>query len=268
MSNMREKAREIKAAGEAERGNFEPHGVPKRVYSYWLENSVSNKADAIGSGQRRENFCHFWRVVAIWAPLLWLGLEVVFTKTFAVVLGLASLVALVWLLTVSPTVLIGLGLILTAVAAVAAVFGLFYLIDQYYPESWIPATKKVLTGLLIVAIAAGLIGLLVAAVIDFGWIVLAYIAGFIAGTVALIFGVATLSTFIEGRRALARKKHSDYLDSLSYEEYLAYREQKNAPREPGKISKFFSGVGDFLVLAAQVVRVKKWKICPMVDIND
>ena len=37
-------------------------------------------------------------------------------------------------------------------------------------------------------------------------------------------------------------------------------------KEPGRLKKFFAGLGDFFVLAANVVRVKKWKICPLVEV--
>jgi hypothetical protein len=34
------------------------------------------------------------------------------------------------------------------------------------------------------------------------------------------------------------------------------------------MAKIFSGIGDLVVLLAQVVRVKKWGICPLVEIDD
>src|SRR4051812_11756485 len=77
MSNLRTRASEIKAAGEAERGNFEPTGAPKRLYQYWLSHSTTSRADKVRTGLQRENFCHFWRVVAIWAPLMFLRRGVV-----------------------------------------------------------------------------------------------------------------------------------------------------------------------------------------------
>jgi hypothetical protein len=43
---------------------------------------------------------------------------------------------------------------------------------------------------------------------------------------------------------------------------------RRAKRAPGRIAKFFKGAGDFCHLIFQVVRVKKWKICPFVEIPD
>ena len=71
MSNFRTKARDIKQAAEAERGNFQPTGAPLRLYNYWLERTNSKRGIAVRLGVSRENFCHFWRVVAIWAPFMW-----------------------------------------------------------------------------------------------------------------------------------------------------------------------------------------------------
>ena len=35
MSKFRERAAEVKAAGEEARGDFTPNGVPKRMYQWW-----------------------------------------------------------------------------------------------------------------------------------------------------------------------------------------------------------------------------------------
>lgn len=53
-----------------------------RVYAWW-----SSKT---GKQPVRENFCHYWRVVAIWAPLRWLA------KPVAVLLLAALFVAVAW----------------------------------------------------------------------------------------------------------------------------------------------------------------------------
>lgn len=45
-----------------------------RVYRYWLDNGRSGFRWACG--QRRENLCHYVRVVLLWAPLAWLAFAV------------------------------------------------------------------------------------------------------------------------------------------------------------------------------------------------
>lgn len=265
MTNFRERAREIKAAGEAERGNFEPTGAPKRLYNYWLNESDSKRANAIRRGSRRENFCHFWRVVAIWAPLMGIRRNVIETKAFAVVSALVALLALYKVLTVTGSlvlVLVVTGIVL-AVAAVGV--GIGFLIDRFWNKDWNDTAGKIALGTWVLIVAGWFTFLLISAVIDFGWIVFAYIGAILAGIALLVFVLATVSEFISGKRALAKKAEEERLAKMTWEEIDEYL--RPTPREPGKIAKFFSGLGDFLILASQIVRVKKWKICPMVDIQ-
>jgi len=275
MSNFRAKASEIKAAGVAERGNFEPSGVPLRMYNYWLHKSNSDRAEAILDGRRRENFCHFWRVVAIWAPLMFLVHKI---EDFASTrVGQATLVGLVVLALVLGgflshgflSLLIGLG-IGTAVGLtlVGIGFGIHYLIKRYWNSDWNEPVGTALGIAFFVVWGAVMLTMLVVGIIQEGWIILVFVLGALAGVALIAFGASALADYISGRRKLKCDAENERVAKMTDEEYVSYREAQLKTREPGKVAKFFSGVGDFLVLAFQVVRVKKWKICPMVSIND
>lgn len=277
MNNLREKAREIKAAGEAERGNFTPTGAPKRLYRYWLDNSQSRKANAIICGSRRENFCHFWRVVVIWAPLLALGSGIaraINNKTGKVILGLAILTAFVlavtstggWM-TVLVSIGVAIGIVIAVLAVVFAGLGIKALYRKYWNKAWNQTAEKVFAFGAAGVLIGTLTSLLILAVSGFGWISLVVIAGILLAIAGIVYGIATLAEFISGKRALAKAERERIVN-----EWINSGEDTPYPfapvtREPGRLSKFFSGIADFLILASQIVRVKKWKICPMVEID-
>lgn len=265
MSNLRSKAQEIRAAGEAERGNFTPHGVPKRMYQYWLANTNSVNGNRIRSGRRKENFCHFWRVVAIWAPLMFLadkGEKFVTSKAGIVSIALALLATLFFVVTSTigwMDFLVGLGV---GIAVVAGVMGLIV------GGTWLHDNKpKVLERIFIGLVGVGVLGLLTALVLDFGFIALAVVAGVIAGVAAFIFGVVMIGEWVSGVRAVAAEKREAEFDADDDHEAYQAPERKPLPAWLQVIGNFFKGVGDFLVLSAQIVRVKKWKICPIVEVD-
>lgn len=275
MTDFKNKASEIKAAGVAERGNFTPSGVPLRIYNYWLDNSASTKAFDIKHGNRRENFCHFWRVVAIWAGLLWLGRGVVkafSNKTFNIVLGVVIIAALATVLTVTHTwlaALVGVGIATGFVAVVAGVgISIAIVQEKFWNPRWNDMASKIFFGVMIAIAAGSVIAMLVFATIDAGWIVPIIVASIIALAALLIFGGSKWSEYLAGKRALERKKHQEMLHNMTDEEYYAWRAEQSKAPEPSKFALFFIGVGDFLILIFQVVRVKKWKICPLVEVGD
>lgn len=264
---LRDKAAEIKAAGEAERGNFEPHGAPLRVYNYWLNNSESTKAELIKAGHRRENFCHFWRVVVIWAPLLRviLSLEKFGESKFGkVVMGLVVVASIFVLFTTTGALHILLEALGVTLAVSAVVTGLMFLHAQFWNSEW---NDTVSVALMYATGAIGVIALfalLVLGYLDFGFMFFVWLLGGLAAVAGTTFLGYSLAEFISGRRAIANER-------VRAERYAFLEEHGNfpedEPREPGMVSKFFTALADFLILSAQIVRVKKWKICPMVDIN-
>lgn len=250
--SLRDKAREVRERGVQERGNFEPHGVPLKMYKYWLDNSSSKKRNRIFFKEERENFCHFWRVVMFWAPMVYVKQK--FLDFMETSLGLASVAlllvsALIFAMATSETFLVAVGIIAAAAAAIAAVVGLLFLIDKFWPKSWRRNTEKAFLGLLAVSTAGVVIFALTMATIDIGWIFWAYVAGALIGCTGILLGALFLGDFISGKRALAKER------------------TVAEPGTAGKSGGFFKGVGDFIVLVAQIVRVKKWKICPFVEVK-
>lgn len=311
MSNLREKARAVKAAGEAERGNFNPTGAPKRMYDYWLDRTDSKRGVDIRLGLRKENFCHFWRVVAIWGPLMWLGKAINRNMNkIALVLGLAATIAFVIaLFTVADFWVMVLGIIGVAIVIGLLTGGFIAGISSTMTRSerirnnWMVEKKTIaffgvvgfpgfIVGYLLLWIvrgaaavvvepvrnhpkAAAITGLtlLLAAAFGASFLIeglmgMAVFALVLAGAVAVvalgIFVAMVLSDYVSGKRALAEQQRELY-----YETHGEY--PKPPVREPSaldrKMSGFFRGLGDFIVLIAQVVRVNKWKICPTVEID-
>lgn len=271
MSNFRNKAREIKAAGEAERGNFTPSGVPKRMYQYWLRNTTSVHGRRVRDGRRKENFCHFWRVVAIWAPLMFLkgkAESFVTSKTGAVIMVASALAAIFFVVTSTIGLvdfLIGIGLALALISAgVGLIVGLTWLKDN---------RPKVLEHLLFAILILGALGFLTALVVDFGFIALAWVAAAIGALALAFFILMKISEWIAGRRAIAREK-ARVAEEEAWTRFFNDEgpdpskrpEPKPLPAWMQAVGNFLTGIGDFVVLIGQVVRVNKWKICPMVEI--
>lgn len=311
MTIFRSKASEVIARGEAERGNFEPTGVPKRMYQYWLAGTQSSHGKAVRKGRRKENFCHFWRVVVVWAPLMFLKqkAEGFVTSKFGAITSVVLLIAaIVTLSVVFQSFAIVVGIIIASILAVASTLcGLFSAISLGAYDSdeerlaashltkrealWmmIPGFP---VGLPLLAIIKGarafcnrwghraneiLVGLF-AALIVFVFVSLAVLEGFLyvllllGITAAVLFGggvlayiASKIADYIVGRRAEQREKDAEaYREMLDSDEPVFF---DTTPKSPGRISKFFTGLADFLILTFQIVRVKKWKICPTVEIK-
>jgi len=306
--SFRDKAAAVKAEGVAERGNFTPHGVPLRVYNYWLENSRSNRALDIRLGERKENFCHFWRVVALWAPLRWLKnkanafIEHPATGPALLVLFLAGLVAACIMF---GSVLNVLGVIAATAVAIALIAaglagGVTLAMGEERAREYDMPERNAAIVCSVLGLPTAIVGFLLAKGvilynrhlseysmnIMLGLVVLAIVAFYVAigvsegwaallmaslGTVVVI-GVAAgmiwlgvlLSDYLSGKRKIAERQR--------YEARSAYYDEHGewpAPpkREPGRIANFFRGLGDFIILLAQVIRVNKWKICPLVEVD-
>lgn len=299
--SLREKAQEVKAAGVAERGNFTPDGAPKRMYQYWLWKSNSRKAKDIRYGDRKENFCHFWRVVALWAPLLWtwkkveaagnyilatFGVLAVATLVVACILSTNVLVTVLWVLAIGVGIGLGtLGIVsgisaaltederdeadlMTSPKAITIGFLLglptallsFAIVKgvKFYNRNLTDYNKPIGISTAVLAVA----GLLTLIGLSGGLVTLLWVVGTFAGLVAVVAGVIIAGTFlsdyISGKRAVAREATNAY---------VAEHGEYPPEAEPGLVSRFFHGLGDFLILIGQVVRVKKWKICPIVEVK-
>lgn len=225
---FKDKADDIVTKGKMRRGQFnpEPDSAHLKAYKWWVENS------RFGEKPKQENFCHYWRVVLIWTPLLWLCDQ--------------------------------------AISALEWVLGKFPKREANYDKkpSFFRRHKSAIDSIMMyVAVAWFLVLIaiiLVVAAIEFwknpagGLLVL----GIIVGVIALVSG----GVFITGRIMERSKiRREEFLDGkITLDEYMGDKEKK----APGKIRKFFNGVGDFCHLIFQVVRVKKWSICPLVKIPE
>jgi len=242
------------------------------MYNYWLTNSWGSKAENIRKGYRKENFCHFWRVVAFWAPMVWLRDNVVLTRWFAVLTALVA-VGLLVLAFIASDGFRNFMVILGAVTLIlAAVAGIGYLVYRFWPRKWNRPIGRffetvgpwVLAAWLLFLVGAFLYALWT----DFGWWTIGIVAAFVVGVVLVTIAFVFVADFVNGKRALYKRRQEErkrrYLDGeITLDEYIG-----RTTRKPGRISKFFSGVGDFMVFIVQVVRTKKWKICPTVEIQD
>ena len=295
--SFKEKAREVREAGAAERGNYSPKAgsLPLRMYRSWA-NKRPHKVPT------RENFCHYWRVVAIWAPLwaIWKPLEDFLNSKVGAVLG-ASIVLLGFagLLSLGGSTAWGvLGLIALTAYLLASVvlgvvsgatwgrkgndfvaeegwrwnliffpsflvFGPTFLIRKGWNkipdgfksagEDWIPRIAIVLGALAVVIFAV---------VVTFAWV---WAVPVFLGAALVIIGIGVGLAFLADWLKLRHRKAVEARTTYVEEDYFGYVHTVKVV-EPSRIAKFFMAIGDFLNLAFQVVRVKKWKICPIVEI--
>ena len=263
MPDFRDRAEAVKSAGEARRGEFNPTGVPLKVYKYFVEHG--------GRAPAQENFCHFWRVVVIWAPLMWLvlGATELATKTWVQVSVLVALVATVVFLCLSfHSFAIGIGVAVALAVGVLALFftvnWIVHFVERHHLGSLIGSTLLISFAVLVgagVVFALVMLGLEVA-----WWAPFAVIAGAAALVGLSIGGIWLAEKHTEKNRAKRAKEREERWEF--FDEHGHFPEDEREPREPGKVSKFFHGLGDFLILAANIVRVNKWKICPIVTIDE
>lgn len=110
MSNLVAKRRSVMASGEARRRNWnpDPESAHYKLYMWW---AYEKRYSTV-----KENFCHYWRVVFIWAPLLAIGRFFTNTKvvvTTAVLVGLALLAVLIFALQAQELIALGVGVYLS-----------------------------------------------------------------------------------------------------------------------------------------------------------
>jgi hypothetical protein len=239
--SIKDKSDKVLNEGMAKRATFQPpvDSGPLRAYQYWLKSS--------GREPFRENFCHFWRVVVIWAPLHFIGNTVVIP-----------------FFTSRPMRALGRGIAWVFTKPIKSWKSLDY-----------DAQKKVEK-----AVINALIGILIALLLTLVVAIIASagILNFLLGLTILVGISATIAAFVVLAEHLTRKGRArreaerERINSLSYDEWKAWYDELRV-RKPrwydgpvAKIEAFFTVIGDYLVLFGNVVRVNKWKICPMVEI--
>jgi type IV secretory pathway VirB2 component (pilin) len=89
MSQLRRSANEVREAGAAKRGRWNPEADSPAYlrYAWWVEQT--------GAEIEQENFCHYWRVALIWAPLRKLTDKLAFLVKPLIHLGIVLAVLLV-----------------------------------------------------------------------------------------------------------------------------------------------------------------------------
>jgi hypothetical protein len=289
MSKFAERAREIRENAAAERKNFDPGKYPNasRRYNYWLEHG--------GEAPIRENWCHFWRVAAIWAPLRKYEVEVL-SQWWGKVLTAAVYVALVmlagWLLGgLVPMAIIFLGLPWLVLAGFTAerlfqkdrpwwvwalaaltfpvsflLWGGAEVVTRVPKKAW-TVIGKIVAGVWFAALAGLLVWVIALTVMEEGWlpVLLWSLASvcFLGVLIAAFAGLEYLTARQREKREAERAARSEAIwNAVQNNEPVPWTE----PKRPNAIKRFFTGVAEFLVMMWQVVVTSKWKICPLIEV--
>jgi hypothetical protein len=297
MSKFATKAEEVVEQGEERRGNFNPSGKPKEMYEFWLRRSKTIRAMKIRGGTQKENFCHYWRVVAIWAPLMMLGdfAERVFSnRAVQIALGIAALLAVIFICAVSSSALVGLltiaGILIGFAWVLLSVFVGVGTAEDGFKEGWNQEKLLMVAGWVLFPVAGLVYGghkavdalkpfvrahtkgfwlsvlgaVLAAGAVGFTFVSPLAVSIYL-GSLAVVYGLYKGAQWLFPY--LADK--IDEADDRKEAKRQAYIEEHGSlpVREPNVFERFFKTAGEFIVFIAQVVRVNKWKICPLVDIN-
>lgn len=170
MSRIKEMTREVIREGEDRRATFAAQGMPLRIYAWWYRHTKRRVV--------KENFCHYCRVVAIWAPLMFIRMmlaKLFGDRQFWICIALASAAIVVGAGIAYPdvvgVVLVGLVVLCIAIAGLIIGFALaFYLQDKNEFDD-VPKWAKITSATLVLpalpTVVAGLaIGGLVSALIS------------------------------------------------------------------------------------------------------
>jgi hypothetical protein len=313
--SMKDRAKAIREHGAAERGNYEPKqgSLQLRLYNFWLSKQ--------SAPPKVENFCHYWRVVLIWAPM-WGVRTFVEKHLFNRYGAIGAVAAMLLILTlVGGTaflggLLIAVGMLYAVLSIVAGLImcaeheqvipkdNLYHEIGRYrllLPVSllmyagyrgiyslWNKMSFSVRAAIKHYSLRALIAAVALAVLYLFAWLFFAHtqtgliILAAVVAIVILGFGISFASDYFklkeaERREALAleRAKEREKLLAQFNDpnfDWDAYWAAKGAPEpavKPTKsraLTKFITAIGDFINLAFQAVRVKKWKICPIVQI--
>lgn len=259
--SFKDKAREVYDRGVETRGDYTPSGLPLRNYQYFVANG--------GDVPARENFCHYWRVALLWAPtMMWDNKYSERSKIAQGVIAYSIITALLGALWLPLAfVLIGIPTIISAGWVLAQSFPFIGKAVNRVPSkvwAFLGNTVMVLTALATLTLLAVA---LTQAVMSVGiWAVLG-VAGIAIAAVALLFGIVAcvigFGEYVNGRRK-TKKVEAQCASFAFYDEHGYW--PASAVKKKSTIKAFFSGIADFAILLGQIVRVNKWKICPLVDV--
>ena len=219
------KSEQILKDGAAIRQTFtpEPNSAPTRAYKYWVESSQH------GLYPENENFCHFWRVVLIWAPVWWVLNHTILS---------APVERAVNKINIPPIPAKAKKVILTSLLVAWCALMAFLLVVAIVQE---PVVLLVLLG----------VGLFVAAF--FG--ILVWIGGI------------TEEKRIK-RRATEREEFQKALDAWLYENGPSpwAKPEATVEKKPSRFKKLLAAFREYSLVVVNAVRVKKWRICPFVEV--
>lgn len=318
--DWRELARKIKERGTLERRNWDPHpdSAHYRVYRYWQRKSKHMHVT-------NENFCHYWRVVFLWAPLHWLA----FPAFVVLVVGAVGMFG--WLIAANIlTVLEVVSVLLLVMALIGYIVGSVLVLMQLLYElndelcshmeghwldrrsaSFMPLATFLSAPVLILATAVfSIVSLLVTFLLlesDYqlysraaNWFKYAQfndkrpvrwfrpwmvVPGAIvalspwlhaARVLLVVCGVIILAVLVLGILAFLADAAKDIAAHIEKPRFL----QRNTPTKStsdrdadtevasprSRVRRIVSGTLDMLSLVWAIVLVRKWRVCPMVEL--
>jgi len=305
--NFRRQTQEVREKGELERGTFVPtiEGTPYKMYKWWLERTRNPPT--------RENFCHYWRVIFIWSPLM--RLASVLGRVFGNKVILSTVITvLAVLLVVLGYTFNFLSYVAVGAASVYIVLGLVMGVYRYqyeagelmYSDEWLtrdhPTAYRALVivfaplvffvwaigavfkssktlkyvgnallGLILLACLGILTVIIVASIAHYGLVPFLVVVGTILLVIAVITAfsigsVFVMEKYIEPAIKRRRRARRDAEDALRMK--ISYGKATAASSNKSVIGSILRTIGDFVILIVEVVRVNKWKICPIVELPE
>lgn len=260
--NLEERQQFILKNGERNRGEYDPvpGSFPLKVYLWWKENGIH---DINNKNGMRENYCHYWRVVLIWAPL-----QFILLGFFGLIAKFAAPVYRYF--KNNPDQFLRRGGRATRDwfsdhrDGIGTVANWAYVI--FMGAVCLVFAATILFGLYLLATGGQLVATL---------ITLAVIVALVAAVAFVIVKVKEAFERASERKLLANRAREDAWmnGEISDDEFF----HRTPERPAGPVQRFFLSVLDkvlnaldaiiaLIKLAFQAVRVTKWKICPMVKI--
>jgi MFS family permease len=296
--SLKTRTQEVLEAGKAKRGDWQPEkgSWSERRYQYYHKRT--------GKGRENENFCRFWRVATIWATKeRWAErAENVSDKTYGIiaVLVYALIISLfaqssAWLVSVIivavPLAVAGiistvellrkrsrweepltdkqrkLAWVFAALAFPVSlpIAGLTWVIRRW-PSEWNETVVNVILGIFSLGVLALFVFFIIDTFHDWTWaavITIAIVAVIVTAVVAAFaFAAVLISGFREKKKEARQNEYERRLDAGEPVEYTAIVHPFSA-----WLGRLFTNIGDIIIFVAQVVRVKKWKVCPLVQMD-
>jgi len=175
--------------------------------------------------------------------------------------------------------LVGYTLFVAGLPVGLLAFGVARLVKGWNRD-WNDVAGKVIVSVFVLALAAVVVWAAVLFTLEYGLLFWGIIGGCLLGGALIVLGLKLLVTFVEGRRKQRREEDKKvWLDDEepTYVSVAPPKKSRTPSRFERALLRFLdafgglivtvaSAIADFLIFVFQVARVKKWKICPMVEI--